>query len=207
MVGHGNFSGAANRRSLADVHTRSLLFDYKVDPNGLPDWSNDQHMTLYADDENWAMMGLYDESDNGETGAFENEIMQFSTTDPLKFRRLLHHRAAIKYTTGTNGYWAIPKPTISRDGRFIAFTSNWEDSIGRYDLFIAKIDPPPPSTPPSGEVVWLKIRCRRERRRREMGKAGIGLVLIRLPIQARLQVNRQTFLVITNITSMGRRVR
>ena len=27
----------------------------------------------------------------------------------------------------------------SRDGRFIAFTSNWEKS-GRYDLFIVKID-------------------------------------------------------------------
>ncbi|MDQ2920650.1 MAG: hypothetical protein M3R52_03390, partial [Acidobacteriota bacterium] len=36
----------------------------------------------------------------------------------------------------------VPKPTISKDGRFIAFTSNWENS-GRYDLFIAKIDPAP----------------------------------------------------------------
>jgi Concanavalin A-like lectin/glucanases superfamily len=131
-IGHGNFSGKANKRPLTDVHSVTTLFDYK-DANGVTDWSNDQHMSLYADDESWAMMGLYDESDVGETGAFENEIMQFSTTDPQKFRRLAHHRSA-----GTE-YWSIPKPTISRDGRFIAFTSNWENATGRTDLFILKV--------------------------------------------------------------------
>jgi hypothetical protein len=159
MVGHGNFSGAANTRSLTDVHTRTMLFDYK-DSNGVTDWSNDQHMTLYADDESWVTMGLYDDPElDGlpqlETGAFEDEIMQYSTTDPLKFRRLLHHRSEIKNTTGTNGYWAVPKPTISRDGRFIAYTSNWEDS-GRYDLFIAKIEPPNQSSAPVN-VSWTNV--------------------------------------------------
>ena len=160
MIGHGNFSGAANRRSLTDVHTRTLLFDYK-NASGVKDWSNDQHMTLYADDENWAMMGLYDDPElNGypqfETGVFENEIMQFSTTDPTKFRRLLHHRSNVAAPVNTVGYWAIPKPTISRDGRFIAFTSNWEESTGRTDLFIAKIDPPGQSGAPVN-VTWTNV--------------------------------------------------
>lgn len=154
MVGHGAFSGAANSRSLTDVHSRTLLFDYK-DANGVTDWSNDQHVTLYADDESWATMGLFYESNLNETGAYDNEIMQYSTTDPLKFRRLLHHRSHYKNTSATNGYWAAPKPTISRDGRFIAFTSNWEDS-GRYDLFIAKIDPPGQSSTPV-DVTWTNV--------------------------------------------------
>ena len=156
MIGHGNFSGAANSRPLTDVHSRTLLFDYK-NANGTTDWSNDQHMSLYADDETWAMMSLYDNPAEtiGETGVFENEIMQFSTMDPLKFRRLLHHRSDVKNTTETNGYWAIPKATISRDGRFIAYTSNWEDS-GRYDLFIAKIEPPSQPTTPVN-VTWTNV--------------------------------------------------
>src|SRR5206468_11678059 len=81
-----------------------------------------------------------------KTGAFENEVMQFATDGSQRIRRLLHHRSHIDNLSSTSGYWAMPKPTISRDGRFIAFTSNWGNS-GRYDLFIARIDPAPPVTP------------------------------------------------------------
>ena len=140
-AGKGNFSGGFNLRSLVDPHKSSILFDFK-DGRGSLDWSNDQHTTLYADDESWATIGLYDESDVQETGAFENEIMQIAMDGSQRIRRLFHHRSEVNNLSETTGYWAIPKPTISRDGRFIAFTSNWEKS-GRYDLFIAKIDPAP----------------------------------------------------------------
>jgi len=140
-AGKGNFSGGFNLRSLSNPHRFSILFDFK-DGSGSLDWSNDQHTTLYADDESWATIGLYDESDVQETGAFENEIMQIAMDGSQRIRRLFHHRSEVNNLSETTGYWAIPKPTISRDGRFIAFTSNWEKS-GRYDLFIAKIDPAP----------------------------------------------------------------
>ncbi|TLY32543.1 MAG: hypothetical protein E6K56_03020, partial [Ignavibacteria bacterium] len=141
VVGHGNFSGGANRRSLSDVHKSTVVFDYK-DANGQVDWSNDQHMTLYPDDESWATMALWGESNVSNTGAFKDEVMQFALDGSQRIRRLFHHRSRIDNLTATSGYWAIPKPTISRDGHFIAFTSNWENS-GRYDLFIARIDPAP----------------------------------------------------------------
>jgi hypothetical protein len=57
-------------------------------------------------------------------------------------RRLLHTRTKVDNRSESTGYWAAPKPTISRDGRYVAYTSNWEGS-GRYDLFIARIDPAP----------------------------------------------------------------
>src|SRR5439155_16681137 len=57
-------------------------------------------------------------------------------------RSLLQHRSSIDFQSITTGYWGMPKPTISRDGRFVAYTSNWEKS-GRYDLFIARIEPAP----------------------------------------------------------------
>jgi hypothetical protein len=140
-VGKGNFSGGFNLRSLSNPHRFSLVFDFK-DANGKVDWSNDLHTTLYADDERWVTLGLFDESDVGETGAFENEVMQIAMDGSQRIRRLFHHRSHIDNLSETTGYWAIPKPTISRDGRFIAFTSNWGKS-GRYDLFIAKIEPAP----------------------------------------------------------------
>ncbi len=103
-VGHGNFSGGYNFRSLSNVHSLISLFEFK-DANGVVDSSQNRHDTLYADDESWVTLGLF--HDPTETGA----------------------------DTG-----AMPKQTISRDGRFIAFTSNWGNS-GRYDLFIARIEP------------------------------------------------------------------
>jgi len=141
LLGHGNFSGGAVGRSLSDVHHHTMFFDYK-DAKGMTDWSQDQHMTLYADDESWAMMALYPEGGPYNTGAFSAEVMQFAMDGSQRIRRLFHHRSIIDNLTNTSGYWAIPKPTISRDGRFITFTSNWGKS-GRYDLFIAKIDPAP----------------------------------------------------------------
>jgi hypothetical protein len=91
------------------------------------------------------MLGMYD--DPGvkglpETGIFENEVIQIAMDGSQRIRRLFHHRSYIDNLSETSGYWAVPKPTISRDGRYIAFTSNWGNS-GRYDLFIAKVDPAP----------------------------------------------------------------
>src|SRR5258706_5763182 len=87
-------------------------------------------------------MALYPTADSYNTGDCRGEVMQYATDGSQRIRRLFHHRSIIDNLTNTSGYWAIPKPTISRDGRFIAFTSNWGKS-GRYDLFIARIDPAP----------------------------------------------------------------
>src|SRR5258706_8212145 len=87
-------------------------------------------------------MALYPTADSYNTGDCRGEVMQYATDGSQRIRRLFHHHSIIDNLTNTSGYWAIPKPTISRDGRFIAFTSNWGKS-GRYDLFIAKIDPAP----------------------------------------------------------------
>jgi len=67
--------------------------------------------------------------------------MQIAMDGSQRIRRLFHHRSIVnEQSPGTDGYWAEPKVTISRDGRYIAFTSNWGNS-GRYDLFIARIEP------------------------------------------------------------------
>ena len=81
-------------------------------------------------------------------GIFEDELFQAALDGSGRVRRLLHTRSKIDNKTETSGYWAMPKPTVSRDGRFIAYTSNWEAS-GRYDLFIARVEPAPALSKPA----------------------------------------------------------
>jgi len=59
------------------------------------------------------------------------------------------------YTSGgqvyAEMYWDTPRANMSRDGKFIAWTSNWNGvpGGGRRDLFIAQVDPVNPSASPS----------------------------------------------------------
>jgi Tol biopolymer transport system component len=48
-------------------------------------------------------------------------------------RRLAHHRTVYKE------YWDSPRADISRDGRFVVFTSNYGGL--RRDVFILKVPP------------------------------------------------------------------
>jgi hypothetical protein len=99
---------------------------------------------MLADNEDWMTIGTH--ADPGATqrgsGIYDDEILQISLDGSERIRRICHTRSVVDDKSESTNYWAAPKPTISRDGRFIAFTSNWEKS-DRYDLFIAKIDPAP----------------------------------------------------------------
>jgi uncharacterized protein (TIGR03437 family) len=143
VAGVDHWASGINKHDLSNIHKTELLFRFQ-DANGVTDWTFDLHGTMLADDENWLTFGTYhDPTITGlpNTHVFEDEIMQVKLDGSGEFRRLLHTRSSIDLQTATSGYWAMPKPTISKDGRFIAYTSNWEKS-GRYDLFIARITPP-----------------------------------------------------------------
>jgi len=118
--------------------------DSATTKTGVADWTKDFHGTMLADNEDWITIATFrDPTVNlPDSGIYEDEILQVSLDGSQRIRRICHTRCAIDLKTNTTSYWAMPKPTISRDGRFIAFTSNWEKS-GRYDLFIAKVDPAP----------------------------------------------------------------
>jgi uncharacterized protein (TIGR03437 family) len=112
---------------------------------------------MLADDEGWMTIGTYDEPETNlpDSGVFENEIIQVALDGSQRVRRICHTRSFYdtRVPGTTAGYLGNPKPTISKDGRFIAFTSNWENS-GRYDLFIARVEPdssvsPSPSPTPT----------------------------------------------------------
>lgn len=143
IVGGDNYLAGLSFRNLNNVHSYYQVVSFKTD-QGVVDWTNDFHGSMLANNEDWITIGTYDDPDIKlpDSGLFEDEILQVALDGSQRIRRICHTRCAIDNRTITTGYGAAPKPTISKDGRFIAFTSNWEKS-GRYDLFIVRIEPAP----------------------------------------------------------------
>jgi hypothetical protein len=129
--GNGNVVGADNWlnritfRNLATPHTVRPLFNF----NNM--WDNAFHISQLADDERWTLSSFYGAS---ASGLFRRELVQIATDGSQRVRRLAHHRSVF------NNYYDSPRANISRDGRFIAFTSNW-GGRPRRDLFIVKVPP------------------------------------------------------------------
>ena len=141
IVGFDNYTDGISWRNLNNVHSFKQMLIFKT-IGGVVDWTNDFHGSMLADDERWMTIGTYDDPaiTLPDSGIFEDEILQVALDGSQRIRRICHTRSSIDNQSPVTGYWATPKPTISKDGRFIAFTSNWEKS-GRYDLFIARIEP------------------------------------------------------------------
>jgi hypothetical protein len=128
--GHGTVVGAENwqnrvlARKLSDPHRFVTVVDFGND------WTQPYHISMLADDESWALISNY--SKTSTPGLFHGEIFMVATDGSGQVRRLVHHR------TIHRSYWDCPMANISRDGRFIAFGSNWGGS-DRRDVFILRV--------------------------------------------------------------------
>ncbi len=146
IVGFDAWMNGITWRRLSSPHSPRRVFYFRTAigrEGGVSEWTHDFHGTMMADNEDWITIGTHrDPATQRGSGIYDDEILQISLDGSERIRRICHTRSVYDAKTETTGYWSAPKPTISRDGRFIAFTSNWGKS-GRYDLFIAKIDPAP----------------------------------------------------------------
>ncbi len=174
IVGFDNYNNGISWRRLDAVHQFKDVFLFRS-AEGVSDWTNDFHGSMLADNEDWVTVGTFDDPSITlpRTGVFKDEILQAALDGSGRVRRICHTRSSIDNRTNTTGYWAMPKPTISKDGRFIAFTSNWDNS-GRYDLFIAKIDPAPRLSMPRALPAPTGARAKTVRQRRVNQAAIIG---------------------------------
>src|SRR5262245_41634262 len=125
VIGADNWTNRVTFRQLATPHTLTSTLDFAND------WTQDYHLSMLANDESRIMLSLY-ESGAHTPGVFHDEILQVATDGSQAVRRLAHHRAIV------SGYEDSPRANISRDGCFIAFTSNWGVS-GRRDVFIVSL--------------------------------------------------------------------
>ena len=121
-------------------------------------WSHEFGASMHADNEAWAM--IFTQNIGGANGGtpgvvaapFEEEILQVATDGSQQVRRLAHHRSL--YT----GYEADAEPNISRDGKYIAFTSNWGNTLGRTDLFVVQIPPAPADVIAPAKPTGLRLQ-------------------------------------------------
>jgi hypothetical protein len=93
--------------------------------------------SMNADNERWALVWVQRDDALSITRPFENELFQVATDGSSRVRRIAHHRSK------WNDYRDQPNATISRDGKFVAFTSNWGNANGRRDVYLVRIPPAP----------------------------------------------------------------
>jgi hypothetical protein len=106
-------------------------------------WSYDtqnDHFSMQADNELWALSSRFSTSRGSVLNPFDNEIVQVATDGSDRVRRIAHHRSLVGI------YEDQPKASISRDGRYVAFTSNWGIVAGRRDVYIVVNIPPAPAS-------------------------------------------------------------
>jgi hypothetical protein len=127
VIGHDNWRNQLSGRRLSAPHQHFTVLDLKSD------WRQGLHVSMLADDERWVMISFY--GDQAGEVPFRGEIIQVATDGSQRVRRLAHHR-----TVTSGEYWKIPLANISRDGRFVAFTSNFDNS-GQTDVFILVVPP------------------------------------------------------------------
>jgi hypothetical protein len=125
VVGYDDWNNQYTTRSLATPHQFQRVISFGND------WSQSNHLSMLGDNESWCVISNFT-SGSGPVGPFRQEIFQASTDGTQSVRRLAHHHSVYR------DYWDTPRADISRDGRFIAFTSNW-GSTTRRDVFIIKV--------------------------------------------------------------------
>ena len=90
------------------------------------------HFSMRAEDEGWGLVSNYNDDGGAVSVPFDNEIFQVATDGSGQVRRICHHRSVV------NDYFDAPFANISKDGRFVAFSSNWGNANGRRDVFVVR---------------------------------------------------------------------
>lgn len=130
VSGFNNYLNTIDRRNFANPS--QILTQLSLGN----DWSQGIHISLLGTDSLWMLVSLYEVNPSKtKAGVFHNEVMLVKTDGSESLRRLLHHHSIYRE------YWDSPRANISRDGRFVAFTSNW-GGRARRDLFVARIESP-----------------------------------------------------------------
>ena len=94
---------------------------------------------MLADNERWVLSSRFSTSGGPVLNPFDNDIVQVATDGSDRVRRIAHHRSVVSI------FEDQPKASISRDGRYVAFTSNWGMIGGRRDVYLVVNIPPAPT--------------------------------------------------------------
>lgn len=142
VIGADNWRNQVTFRNLATPHILKTVFDF----GNMWDVGGGYHVSQLADNERWTLLSFYS---NSTSDLFRRELVQIATDGSQRVRRFAHHRSM------SSAYYNTPRANISRDGNFVAFTSDW-GGRSRTDLFIAKV--PLESANTLTSVTWQNIQ-------------------------------------------------
>ena len=123
VIGADNWQNRLTYRNLSSPHILRTVISFGNN------WDTDCHISWLGENESWILVSFFG---NIASGVFNRELVLVATDGSQRVRRFAHHYSVY------NGYSSSPRANMSRDGKFVAFTSNWGNS-GRTDLFIAKV--------------------------------------------------------------------
>ncbi len=125
------------KRNLATPHSWSSIFSWS-------DWSQAYHISNRDNNDDWIVVSAYGATipyKYTDTRKFKDEIFQVKTDGSGDVRRLAHHRTLNPEGNVSHHYYDFPLASISPDGQFIIYNSNWENTKGhaQRDAYIVKI--------------------------------------------------------------------
>ncbi len=131
-AGHDNWNNQITFRNLATPHSFGVVYNWGSN------WTHAEHLSMLAADENWVELATYDGSTPPDN-YLRQEIFLIRTNGSGEVQHICHH-----YSNVTD-YWSSPRANISRDGKYIAFTSNWNASL--LHLFVVQVPASGPTPP------------------------------------------------------------
>lgn len=124
VVGYDRWNNTIVSRAFATPRTQKTILSFGND------WTGDYHISMLGKSDKWAIIT----SNNGdENGGLQNEIFAVATDGSGKKVRLAKHNAVQNNPNDFDD----PHANISRDGKFVVFTSSWGER-DRWDVFIIK---------------------------------------------------------------------
>jgi hypothetical protein len=148
LVGTDDWQNGVLFRNLNNPQSFTSIINYGATP--INNWGRGVHVSMLADNEGWVLnstfntsgldvKGLGDAQNPPKDLDLQNEIFQIATDGSQKVRRITHHHS--RTMDSGAGYFNSPRANISRDGRFVVWTSYW--NALRRDVYLAII----PSAP------------------------------------------------------------
>jgi hypothetical protein len=132
----GTWNNQVVKRNLSSPNPFSVMLQFN-------DWLQETHLSLRSNDESWALISSQTANGCGTRNSdLSNEIYLVKTDGSQSIRRLAHNRTVLAERVNGQSvnaqYFRSARANISRDGKYIAFTSSW-GTTSRWDLFVVKV--------------------------------------------------------------------
>jgi hypothetical protein len=125
MLGYDNWNNEYTLTSLIDPISKKVILDLGKD------WTQASHVSFLATGDKKALVSFYANGTPGKS-KYAGEIVLVRTDGSGKIKHILKHNSVYRE------YYDTPRASMSRDGKWGIFTSNWGSSTRR-DVYIFKL--------------------------------------------------------------------